>query len=46
MVDYVDELEHTTEEIEGTAQQCSSCGFVVAVSHCDYCGGLLDAHAY
>lgn len=41
MVDYVDELEHTTEEIEGTAQQCSSCGFVVAVSHCDYCGSAL-----
>lgn len=41
MVDYVDELEHTTEEIEGTEQQCSSCGFVVAKAHCDYCGSLL-----
>lgn len=42
MVDYVDELEHTPEEVEGTAHQCSSCGFVVAVSHCDYCGVKLD----
>lgn len=38
MVDYVDGLEHTTEEIEATEQQCSSCGFVVAKKNCDYCG--------
>lgn len=45
MTDYVDALEHitecTTEELEATEQQCSSCGFVVAKAHCDYCGSTL-----
>ena len=35
---YLGTSEYNEENFETTAQQCSSCGFVVAVSHCDYCG--------
>lgn len=40
---YLGTSEYNEETFESTAQQCSSCGFVVAVSHCDYCGSALHA---
>lgn len=39
---YLGTSEYNEDTFESTAQQCSSCGFVVAKAHCDYCGVKLD----